>query len=57
MVAAEQLLLDCDTPADKPAPQHKRALRAAIDAVEERFFGVIEAAAAAHVLPDPAGAR
>lgn len=40
MVAAEHLLLD-----RVPAPQHRRALRAAIDAVEERFFGALTAAA------------
>lgn len=44
MVAAEQLLLDCATPLGRPAPQHKRAVRAAIDGVEWRFFDVLVAA-------------
>ncbi len=46
MVAAEQLLLDCSMPSGTPTPQRKRALRAAIDGVERRFFDVLEAAAA-----------
>lgn len=46
MIAAETLLVDCAT-IGKPTPQHQRAMRAALNAVEQRFFDDVDVEAAA----------